>query len=261
MLVIAERINATRSAIARALEERDADLLAQEAQTQADAGADFIDVNAGKDPAKEPENLAWAVRVVQEATDLPLCVDSSNPEALEVALDLVERRPVMLNSVTAEPQRMQQVLPLAADSGARLVALTMDEGGLPKTAEERVDIADRLVEAATEAGVEVGRLYVDPCIQPVSTNPEQGMEVIGAVFRVMEAFPGIHTTGGLSNVSFGLPRRNVVNRTFLAQLIAAGLDSAIMDPTAEGMMETVLAGEALAGRDDFCMNYVRAMRD
>ncbi len=260
MLIIAERINATRKTIARALLERDADRIARETKRQSEAEADFIDVNAGSDPAREVENLQWAVEVVQRNTDLPLCLDSANPDALRAGLELVEGDTVMLNSVTAEPERMAQVLPIAAGSGALLVALALDGRGLPETAERRVEIAGRLIEAAEGAGVARERVYVDPCIQPISTSPEQGMAVISAVRQIMEAFPGVHTTCGLSNISFGLPNRGLINRTYLGCLIAAGLDSAIVDPTAEGLMDTVRATEALAGRDEFCMNYIRAMR-
>ena len=260
MLVIAERINATRRRIARAMAERDADLIAREARAQADAGADFIDVNAGSDPARELENLKWAVEVVQDAVDLPLCLDSASPEVLREGLKLVRGETVMLNSVTGEQEKMNEVLPLAAESGARLVALAMDDRGLPQDAERRVEITGAILEAAEGHGVPRERIYVDPCIQPVSTSPAQGMEVLSAVFRIMQHFEGVHTTCGLSNVSFGLPGRGLINRTYLACLVMAGLDSAIIDPTAEGIMDAVRVAEALAGRDEFCMNYIRAMR-
>jgi len=261
MLVIAERINATRRRIARAFEERDANLLAREARKQAKAGAGFIDVNAGSDPAREVENLQWAVEVVQDAVELPLCLDSPNPEALRAGVALIRADQVMLNSVTGEQEKMDKVLPLAAECGARLVALAMDDRGLPETADRRVEIAAAIVKAAGDHGIPADRLYVDPCIQPVSTNPAQAMEVVSAVFRIMQAFEGIHTTCGLSNISFGLPGRALINRTYLGALIMAGLDSAIVDPTADGLMDTVRAAEALAGRDEFCMNYIRAARE
>jgi len=260
MLVIGERINATRSRIAHAVRARDATVLAREAHVQTEAGADFIDVNVGCDPAREGEHLEWALPIVLENTHLPLCLDSPNPEVLQRGLRLVERRPVMINSVTAEPAKLEAVLPLAARSGALLVALTMDERGLPETADRRVEIAAHIIGAAREAGIGAERVYVDPCVQPVGTSAGQGMEVISAVFRIMQAFPGVHTTCGLSNVSFGLPNRALLNRVFLGCLIVAGLDSVIVDPTAEGIMETIRAAEALAGRDEFCMRYIRAMR-
>lgn len=260
MLVIAERINATRKSIARAMEERDEEFIAREARKQADAGAGFIDVNAGATPAGELESLKWAVKVVQQATDVPICLDSANPDILRAALELIEGDQVMLNSATAEEGKMMPVLELASEADALVVALTMDDTGLPKTADRRVEIATRLVEAAEEAGVPRDSLYVDPCIQPISTNPEQAVACMDAVRRIMAELEGVHTTCGLSNVSFGLPNRNLINRSYLAFLMAHGLDGAIMDPTEEGIMDVVLAGEALMGRDEFCMNYLQAMR-
>jgi len=260
MLIIAERINATRRRIARAIQERDAELIAREARRQAEAGADFVDLNAGADPAREADDLAWALQVVLDNTDLPICLDSPNAEVLERGLQMLKRRPVMLNSTTGEKEKLRQVLPLAASSGALLVALAMDERGLPETTDRRVEIAARIVEAGGGAGIPPERIYFDPCIQPISTSPGQAAAVLEAIRRVRDAFPGLHTTCGLSNISFGLPARGLINRTYLACLIAAGLDSAILDPTAEGIMDTVRAAEALAGRDEFCMNYIQAMR-
>lgn len=260
MIIIGERINATRKPIADALAERNPEVIASETRKQDAAGADFIDVNAASNPAQEAELLSWAVGVVQQNTALPLCIDSADPEALRGALELVEADRVMINSVTLEEGRPEAVLPLAAEYGAHLVALTMDESGLPKTTEERVRIAARLIEAAEAAGVPKERLYVDPCVQPVGTNQDQGIAVVGAVRRIMRDFPGVHTTCGLSNIGFGLPRRHLLNRTFLGALIVAGLDSAIIDPTEPGITDVVLAAEALAGRDEFCMDYIRAMR-
>jgi 5-methyltetrahydrofolate--homocysteine methyltransferase len=260
MLIIGERINATRSRIAHALRERDAALIAREARIQAEAGASFIDINAGSDPAREVENLEWALEVVQRSTDLPVCLDSPNSEVLRRGLKLVKRSPVMLNSVTGEEAKMKALLPLAAESGALLVALAMDDRGLPETADRRVEIATKIVETAERLGVNRCRIYVDPCVQPLSTSPGQAEAVRAAVGRIMQSLPGVHTTCGLSNISFGLPNRGLLNRVYIAWLIAAGLDSAIIDPTAEGIMDTVRAAEALAGRDEFCMSYIRAMR-
>jgi 5-methyltetrahydrofolate--homocysteine methyltransferase len=258
--VIAERINATRPRIATALLKRDDRALAREVRAQEQAGASFIDVNAGRDPAREMEDLEWAVGVVKQNTSLPLCLDSANALVLRRGLELVKDRTVMLNSVTGEQEKMKQVLPLAAESGALLVALAMDERGLPDTAERRVEVALKVVTAADEAGIRRERLYIDPCIQPISTSPSQAAAVLESIPRIMKALPAVHTTCGLSNISFGLPNRNLLNCVYLGCMIMAGLDSAIIDPTAEGMMDAVRAAEALAGRDEWCMDYIRAMR-
>jgi len=260
MLIIAERINATRSRIARALRQRDAAVIAREARVQTEAGASYIDVNAGAVPAREIEDLEWAVGIVRQSTDLPLCIDSPNPAVLRRGLELLKGGPAMINSVTGEAAKMKAVLPLAAEFGCLLVALAMDDRGLPETAQKRVEIASKIVKAAEAHGVERARIYLDPCIQPLSTSPAQAEAVRAAVGEIMRALPGVHTTCGLSNISFGLPDRALLNRTYLACLIAAGLDSAIVDPTAEGIMDTVRAAEALAGRDEYCIEYIRALR-
>jgi 5-methyltetrahydrofolate corrinoid/iron sulfur protein methyltransferase len=260
MLIIAERINATRKRIARAMQARDAAFIAREVKKQARAGANFIDVNAGTDPAREIEDLKWAVEVVQSSTDLPLCIDSAGAAGFKAALGLVKGRDVMLNSVNGETERMAQILPVAAERKARLVGLLMDERGLPKGVDDRMEIASKIVNAATRAGIPIDRLYIDPCVQPLSTSPDQAAAVIATVRKVMAEFPGIHTTGGLSNISFGLPYRAIINRVFVTLLIGAGLDAAIIDPTERDMLATILAAEALCGKDEWCMNYIQAER-
>jgi len=260
MLIVAERINATRRPIARAMARRDAEFLAREARRQAAAGADYIDVNAGSDPASEVENLKWAVGVVQQSTELPLCIDSAGAEGFRAALELVTGEDVMLNSVNGERSRMDQVLPIAARRNARLVGLLMDERGLPQGVDDRMEIAHRIVDDAQQVGIAPERLYIDPCVGPLCTSPDQVGAAVETVRRVMEEIPGIHTIAGLSNVSFGLPYRSVLNRVLLALLVQAGLDAVIMDPTERDMVATALAAEAMCGRDEFCMNYIQADR-
>jgi 5-methyltetrahydrofolate--homocysteine methyltransferase len=261
MLVIAERINATRKPIARAMEDRDADFIANEVRVQDNCGADFIDVNAGDKPEKEIESLLWAVEVVQANTDLPLCLDCASVRGFEVALEAVKSENIMLNSVNGEREKMAEVFPVAADAGAKLIGLLMDENGLPTGVEDRLEIAGKIIEEAEKHGIGVENLYLDPCAQPLSTSPQQGEAVIQAVKEIMGRFPGVHTTVGLSNISFGLPYRSVLNRTYVAFLIRAGMDSAILDPTEQDMMATIYATEALVGKDEFCLEYIQAARN
>jgi len=260
VLIIAERINATRKRIARALREKDEQLIAAEARLQTEAGADFIDVNAGANPSEEVEGLAWAVGVVQQSTDLPVCVDSAGVEGLRAALAVLEHDDVMINSINGEQGKMESILPLAVEHNARIVALTMDETGMPRTVDDRLRVAGKILERAEKAGLLPERFYFDPCIQPLSTSPDQAEACLEAVRRIKQEFPGVHTTCGLSNVSFGLPRRSLINRTFLIIMAQAGLDSVILDPTEKETMAALLAAEALCGRDEFCMNYITAAR-
>jgi 5-methyltetrahydrofolate--homocysteine methyltransferase len=155
---------------------------------------------------------------------------------------------------------MDEVLPLAAERKTRLVGLLMDEGGLPQGVDDRVALAGKIIRAAERAGIGIGKLYLDPCVQPVSTSPDQAGAVVESVRKIMAEFPGVHTLCGLSNISFGLPYRSILNRVYLAYLIQAGMDGAVLDPTEGDVMATVLAAEALSGKDAYCMNYIAAER-
>ena len=259
MLIIGERINATRKRISKAISGRDADFIAREARAQAEVGATHIDCNAGRSPEGEVEDLKWLISVVQEAVDLPISVDSPNPKAIAAGLNLVRKQPI-INSVTAEQAQVEAVMPLAQQHEALLVALCMGDAGMPSGAGQRIEAAEKIVRAAEKHGIPVSRLYFDPVIAPLSTSPAEVAAAIETVRHIMTQFGGAHTTCGLSNVSFGLPKRNTLNRTFLAMLMAAGLDGVIMDPTEPHMMATALAGEAIMGRDEWCMAYIKAGR-
>lgn len=259
MLIVGERINSTRKRINKAVRDRDADRIKREATTQVAAGADYIDINAGTSVARETEDLKWLVETVQSATDAPLCIDSANPEALSAALDLVTHTPI-INSITAEAARKDAILPLVLKSGAGIVALLMGDAGMPEDAAGRIAVAETLIPELEEAGIPRDRIYIDPLVRPISTDTKQSTAVLETVRTVMTGWPGVHTVCGLSNISFGLPARSVLNTTFLALMIEAGLDGAIIDPTEPRMVATIAAAEALLGNDDFCMGYIQAHR-
>jgi len=259
MLVVGERINSTRKRIREAVRARDAAFIAGEARKQTAAGADYIDVNAGTSVAHEVDDLAWLVQTVQASVDAPLCIDSANPRALEAALGLAEKEAIV-NSITGEKARMDSILPLVLESGSSVVALVMDDSGLPEDAPGRMAAAEKLIPALESAGVPRDKIYVDPLVRPVSTDTRQALEVLETVRAVNANWPGIHTICGLSNVSFGLPARNALNSTFLALMIGAGLDAAIIDPTQPRMTASIAAAQALLGRDEYCMNYISAHR-
>ena len=259
MVIIGERINATRKRIGKAVADRDAAFIAREAKLQAEAGATHIDCNAGRKPEREVEDLQWMIGVVQAAVELPVAIDSPNAQAIAAALKLVKKQPI-INSVTAEKAKIEQVMPLARDHNALLVALCMGDGGMPDGAADRIRAAERIRDAAAKYAIAVDRLYFDPVIVPVSTKASEALSAIETVRHIMKEFGGAHTTCGLSNISFGLPSRNTLNRTFLAMLMAAGLDGVIMDPTEPHMMSTVRAGRAILARDEWCMEYIQAGR-
>ncbi|MBI5446540.1 MAG: methyltetrahydrofolate cobalamin methyltransferase [Deltaproteobacteria bacterium] len=259
MLIIGEKINGTRKEVARAVAERDAEFIRNLARSQAEAGADFLDVNAGTKPEREPEDLVWLVQVVQEAVEKPLCLDSPNPRALAAALKEVRTTP-MVNSISGEPERLSGILPLAAEHGCSLIALALDDSGIPKGTEGRLAVIRRLFAETRRAGVPDGRIYVDPLAMAVATDNQACTVALETIRTVHEEFPEAHFTAGLSNVSFGLPARSLVNQAFLSLALAAGLDSAILDPTDRGLMATLLATEVVLGRDRYCMNYSKAFR-
>ncbi|MCF8061176.1 MAG: methyltetrahydrofolate cobalamin methyltransferase [Deltaproteobacteria bacterium] len=259
MIVIGELINASRKDIGRAIEGRDAAAIQQVAKDQADAGADYIDVNAGIFVDREPEHVRWLVETVQAVTNIPCAIDSPDPAAIEAGL-AVHKGTAMINSISLERERCENLLPLVADTDLKVIALCMSDEGMPETVDDRLKIADALVERLTGSMVKVENIYVDPLVQPMSVNNGFGMEFLNAVEAIMERFPGIHTACGLSNISYGLPSRKFLNQTFMAMAVAKGLDGAIVDPLDRKMMANIVAAEALAGRDDFCMNFLKAFR-
>ena len=259
MFVIGERLNCTRKRVGEAVSGGDAEFVRKEAQNQLDAGAAMLDVNGGI-AGHEAEYLCWMVNVVQELGRIPLCLDSADPAALGQALPLCKSTP-MINSITDEPDRIHSLVPLARDFGTKVIALCLKASGTPKSADDRFKTACRLIEQLTRSGIPIEDIYVDPCVFPVSTGSEHGPAVIDAIGMIKEKFPEAHISCGISNVSFGLPERRLLNRVFLPMLLARGMDTAIMDPCDRQLMANLAAAEALLGTDEFCMGYLEAHRE
>jgi 5-methyltetrahydrofolate--homocysteine methyltransferase len=259
MIIIGELINASRNAVKTAIEEKDAETIATLAVDQAQAGADYIDVNAGIFVGKEPEYLKWLVETVQAATDKPCAIDSPDPAAVETAL-AVHDRVAMINSISLEKERYDALLPIVAGTDLKIIALCMSDDGMPQTVDDRMKIADKLVNGLVQNNVAVENIFVDPLVQPVSIDGRFGLEFVNSIEKIRETWPGIHTACGLSNISYGLPGRKYLNRAFMIQAIAKGLDGALINPLDKGMMASILLGEVLSGKDDFCMNYLKGYR-
>lgn len=260
MLIIAERINASRKSIAQAISTADRAFIQGEAEAQTKAGADYIDVNAGTFVGEEAEKLRWIVEAVQEVTDLPLCVDSPDPGVIRAMMPLLKKAPI-INSITLEPARVEGILPLVKEYKTKVVALCQDEHAMAETADDKVRLAGMLVEKLTAAGVLLDNIYIDPLVYPLSTNPQSANATLAAIDAIMKAFPGVHTVCGLTNVSYGLPARKLINRAFLAAAIARGLDAAIIDPTDKLLFAMLKAATLVVGKDDFCMDYICAFRE
>ncbi|MBU4489987.1 MAG: dihydropteroate synthase [Actinobacteria bacterium] len=262
MIIIGEKINGTIDDVRDAIVRRDDSFLAALASSQAEAGADCIDVNVdtgGK--ASEMESMEWAVGVVKEAAGRPLALDSSDPEVLQRCLKLYGGEGLFINSVTGERPRLEGVLPQVARHRCRVVALAMDESGIPETPEGRLEVCRRILAAAREFGVPVENVFLDPLALPISADWKQGRITLDTLSLIRSEFPGAKAVLGLSNVSFGLPARSLVNRSMLAAAISVGLDAVLMDPMDNGLKATIYAAEAVAGADRYCRDYVKAFRN
>lgn len=257
--VIGERINTTLKKVQAAVADRDADYIRDDVIKQTAAGATYIDVNAGARIGHEEEDMRWLLEVVQGATELPLCLDSPDPAILEMAYGLVEKRP-LVNSISLEKDRFEPMINYLKGKNCRIVALCMDDSGMPKSAEDIISRARALVSELEKIGFDRDDIFIDPLIQPISVDTGNGRMVMGAVKTIMTELEGVHTTGGLSNISYGLPQRRIINRCFLAMMVAHGFDSAIMDPLDREVMEIVLTADMVAGNDDYCMRFIKATR-
>ncbi|EGW37182.1 methyltetrahydrofolate cobalamin methyltransferase [Desulfosporosinus sp. OT] len=260
MLIIGELINTSRKAVREAVETQNAEYIRQLAKAQIDAGANYLDVNCGTMIFNELEMMEWLVNTVQEAVEAPLCIDSPNPLAIEKGLSLVKHGQPLINSITAEVERYQQILPLVQKYRAKIVALCMDDTGIPETAEKRMRVVKKLYQSLTEAGIQEEDIYFDPLVTPVSTGDRAGVEVLETLALISKEYPKVHKVCGLSNVSFGLPNRKVLNQLFLVQTMTMGMDSYILDPLDRVMMGFVHGSQALLGLDPYCGNYLSVHR-
>lgn len=256
--IIGERINPTgRKAFAEQLRGGDLSTVTIDATAQVEAGADMLDVNAGIPLVDEPELLKSMLRTTQEAVDVPICVDSSVIDALEAGLSVYEGR-ALVNSVTAEDERLEEILPLVARHGAAVIGLANDETGIPETAEKRLELARKIVNAAGDHGIAASDVLIDPLAMTVGADTEAVTTTLKAIRLIREEL-GVNMCLGASNVSFGLPQRHVLNAAFLPMAMAAGLTSAIMS-TAPTCVEAVRASDLLLGHDPWGARWIAAHR-
>lgn len=259
MIVVGELINSSRKAIGAAIEAQNVQEIQKVAVDQAKAGANYIDVNAGIFVGKEAEYLKWLVEIVQRVVDIPCCIDSPDPKCVEQAL-AVHKGIAMVNSISLEKDRYDALLPIVAGTELKVVALCMSDEGMPETTEDRIKIADKLINSLTKNNVPIDNIYVDALVQPVATSDRFGIEFLDAIQTIVTNYPGVHTICGLSNISYGLPNRKFMNQMFAVMGIAKGLDGLIINPLDKAMMASIVTAETLAGRDNFCVNYLEAYR-
>lgn len=258
--IIGERINPTgKKKLAGDLSKGKLDVLIQEALSQKEAGADILDVNVAVSGADETAMLPKAVLKVLEVSGLPVSIDSSNPEALKKALEVYPYK-ALVNSVTGQEKSLKAVLPLVKKFGASVVGLTMDDSGIPKTIDKRFAVAKRIIEVAESYGVPREDIVIDCLCLTQAAQTNSAVVTLKTLTRVSREL-GVTTVLGVSNISFGMPSRKIINLSFLAQAISQGLNAAIVDPTIKGMVETILASDFLAGRDYYGKRYLKYYRE
>jgi len=262
VIVIGELINGTRTPVREAIERGDANTIAELATRQVAAGADYVDCNVGLVGEREVERMRWLVRTVGQAVDVPVCIDTASPAAMGAGLEeYAGAAAPIVNSVTLESGRAEAMLDVLAGSGARVIALTTTDEGVPAGGEARAAAGRRLLDILTDRGIAAEDVFVDPVVTPLSVDPQGARAACEAMRALTVACPQCHLICGLSNVSYGLPQRALLHRAFLAQAIACGLDSAILDPTDADLRAAMHAAEALAGRDQWCARYLQAYRE
>jgi len=260
LLIIGETINASIKRVAEAIIARDEESIASLALQQVEAGAHMLDINAGTGMRDEKDDILWLIRTIQKAVDIPLVLDSSNPEILIAAYPECNQHP-MLSSITLEPHSMEVLLPFIREHKCSLLGMCVGGGGMPKTAEEVFEMAKVLITRTGEAGLVPADLYIDVAVMAIAASAQATQKVLDSIKLIKEYQPQVNTVCAVSNASFGLPRRKLLNRTFIPMLAGAGADAFIVDVRDKDMMASVLSTEALLGNDEFCMNYMKAYRE
>lgn len=256
-VLIGERINPTgKRKLAAALLAGDMDEVRAEARAQVQAEADILDVNVGAAGVDEVAVLPQAVKAVMEVVDVPLCLDSHNPRALEAALRVYRGKPI-INSVNGQESVLAEVLPLVKEYGAAVIGLTMDDEGIPQEPERRLAIARKIIERAEAAGIPKEDVIIDCLTLTIGSNSKAGWITLEAIRGVKQEF-GVNQTLGASNVSFGLPDREVINSAFIAIAIAAGVTCPTVNVAK--VRPTVLSADMILGRDNHSLRYIRAYR-
>jgi 5-methyltetrahydrofolate--homocysteine methyltransferase len=257
--IIGERINPTRrKKLAETMSQGDFSIVQEDARVQVEAGAHILDVNAGIPGGDEPALLSGAVKAVMEVVDVPLCIDTANPDALKSALEVYPGK-ALINSTTAEESMMARVFPLAKQYGAAVIGVITDENGVPPTPEARLEVARKLIKRAGDFGIPPEDIVIDCLALTVGADHNAGRITLDSMVLVRKEL-GVNLNLGASNVSFGLPDRKIMNVAYLSLAIARGLTVAITDPTVPEIQTTLLACDLLMGRDEYAMRWIKAFR-
>jgi cobalamin-dependent methionine synthase I len=269
MIVIGEKINSTRKNIKNALDEKRLDILMGEAEAQIACGADYIDINTAACIEREKEDLIWLLQNIQDKFDCSFSIDSPDTSIVSEAIKLCRKSP-FVNSISAEKCRLSLMKSIMNERESNIIVLAMNDNGIPDDTEGRLAVSDDIVSFALSQGIDKDSIFIDPLAKPVSTEPNQARCFLETVKRLTDK--GIKCTGGLSNISFGLPKRDLLNAVFVKLAMDAGISAAIIDPT-QAAVKSILNGnclpkeifsvveDAIMGRDDYSMNYIKAYRE
>lgn len=260
MIIIGEKINGSIPIVAKAIAERDSEFIKQRARMQAEANAAFIDCCASVKEDIEVETLKWMIDCIQEVTDVPISVDSPSADVIAQAYKFC-KKPGLINSVSMEGNKVDAIFPLIADTDWEVICLLCDDTGIPRTAADRLRVFGNIMEKAKEYGIKPSRLHIDPLVEMLCTSEDGIAMNVEVISTIRKQYPDIHITAAVSNISFNLPVRKLVNLGFTVLAMNAGLDSAILDPTNRDMLGLIYATEALLGLDDYCMEYIGAYRE
>ena len=260
MIIIGERINGAIPKTAEAINTRNESYIVDLVQSQEQGGADYIDVCAGTATDIEYETLCWLIDLVQGVASKPICIDSPDPDIIGRVLPKLTK-PGIINSVSMEGKKCEILFPLLQDNPEwQAIALCCDNNGIAGNLEDKVRIADSLIEIAAKYDISPDRLHVDPVVLALATANRSAVEFCGAMTQIKARHPSVNVTAAISNISFGMPCRGLLNASFLTLAISAGLDSAITDPSNRRVSESIIAIEALMGNDRHCRNYNKAYR-
>lgn len=261
MIIIGEKINGAIPSIKQAIAEHNESLIIERTLAQTKAGAHFLDCAPSTATEIEYDTMVWLIGLMQGASDTPLCIDSPNAALLARILEEEHvKKPGMVNSVNEEGTKCETIFPLIAGTSWEVVGLTCDKDGIPTDPHKKVDIAKSIIDKADKYGVALDKLHIDPCVMALATMPSAMDDFIFCIKGIHEYAPEVKVTGAISNISFDMPARKYVNMNCMAYAIAAGLDSAIMDPCSQDMMGTIYACEALMQKDRSGRKYNRAYR-
>jgi 5-methyltetrahydrofolate corrinoid/iron sulfur protein methyltransferase len=260
MLVIGELINGMYKQIGKAIVDKDKKTIQKIAREQVAQGANMLDVNTGPAAPDPVDAMKWLVETIQEAVDAPLCFDSTKAAAIEAGLKLAKRK-AMINSTSADDEKLNALLPLAKKYNAQIIGLTMDKEGVPRDRYKRSELALKIISSCMEHGIGLEDVYIDPIVLPVNVAQAQAIELLEAIreFRVISD-PPPKTVVGLSNVSQGAKNRSLINRTFLVMAIANGLSAAIVDPLDKELMDAMITAELILNKNIYCDSYLDAYR-